>query len=91
MPSSTFATRRRFAGALCLGLLGGLVACADTAKLDPAQGMGAAPVVPQPKTSLIPTVRIAPAQGWPDGMMPTAMAGLAVTALARDLEHPRWV
>ena len=91
MPSGSFDTRRWLAGALFLGLLGGLAACADTAKLDPAQGMGATPVLPEPTTSLIPTVKIAPAQGWPDGTMPTAMAGLAVTALARDLEHPRWV
>ena len=91
MPSGTFDTGRCLAGALCLGLLGGLAACGDTATLAPAQGMGATPTLPQPKTSLIPTVKIAPAQGWPDGTMPTAVAGLAVTALARDLDHPRWV
>ena len=91
MPSGNFDTRWRLAGPLFLGLLGGLAACADTAKLDPAQGMGATPVLPQPTTSLIPTVKIAPAQGWPDGTMPTVMAGLAVTALARGLDHPRWV
>ena len=91
MPSNTFDTGRCFASALCLGLLGGLAACGDTATLAPAQGMGATPTLPQPKTSLIPTVKIAPAQGWPDGTMPTAVAGLAVTALARDLDHPRWV
>ena len=91
MPSNTLDTRRWLASALGLALLGGLVACADTARLDPAQGMGATPVLPEPKTSLIPTVKIAPAQGWPDGAMPTAMAGLVVTALARGLDHPRWV
>ena len=91
MPSNTFDTGRCLASALCLGLLGGLAACGDTATLAPAQGMGATPTLPQPKTSLIPTVKIAPAQGWPDGTMPTAVAGLAVTALARDLDHPRWV
>ena len=91
MPSNTFDTGRCLASALCLGLLGGLAACGDTATLAPAQGMGATPTLPEPKTSLIPTVKIAPAQGWPDGTMPTAVAGLAVTALARDLDHPRWV
>ncbi len=91
MSSSTFDTGRWVAGPLCLALLGGLVACGDTATLVPTAGMGATPTLPQPKTSLIPTVKIAPAQGWPDGTMPTAMAGLAVTALARDLDHPRWV
>ena len=91
MPSNTFDTGRCLAGALCLGLLGGLAACGDTATLAPAQGMGATPTLPEPKTRLIPTVTTAPAQGWPDGTMPTAVAGLAVTALARDLDHPRWV
>jgi len=91
MSSSTFDTGRWVAGPLCLALLGGLAACGDTATLVPTAGMGATPTLPQPKTNLIPTVKIAPAQGWPDGTMPTAMAGLAVTALARDLDHPRWV
>ena len=91
MSSSTFDTGRWVAGPLCLALLGSLAACGDTATLVPTAGMGATPTLPQPKTNLIPTVKIAPAQGWPDGTMPTAMAGLAVTALARDLDHPRWV
>jgi glucose/arabinose dehydrogenase len=91
MPSNTFGPGRWLAAPLCLALLGSLAACGDTATLAPTAGMGATPTLPQPKTSLIPTVKIAPAQGWPDGTMPTAMAGLAVTALARDLDHPRWV
>ena len=91
MSSGTFNTGRCLAGALGLILLGGLAACGDTATLAPEQGMGATPTLPQPKTSLIPTVKIAPAQGWPDGAMPTAMAGLGVTALARGLDHPRWI
>ncbi len=77
--------------ASCLALLGGLAACGDTATLVPTLGMGATPTLPQPKSSLIPTVNIAPAKGWPEGVMPVAMAGLAVTALASGLDHPRWV
>ncbi|MDB5846217.1 MAG: L-sorbosone dehydrogenase [Polaromonas sp.] len=91
MPSGAFVTGRWRSGTLCLALLGSLAACGDTATLAPTAGMGANPTLPAPKSSLIPTVKIAPAQGWPDGTMPTAMAGLAVTALARDLDHPRWV
>ena len=53
--------------------------------------MGPVPTLPQPKTSLIPTVNIAPARGWPEGVMPTPMPGLAVTALSSGLDHPRWV
>jgi len=36
-------------------------------------------------------VNIAPAQGWPAGVVPKPMVGLSLTALARDLDHPRWV
>ena len=75
----------------CLVLLGGLVACGDTATLAPSAGMGATPTLPQPKSSLIPTVNIAPAKGWPDGVIPTALVGLTVTALATGLDHPRWI
>jgi len=77
--------------ASCLALLGGLAACGDTAMLAPTAGMGATPTLPQPKSSMIPTVKIAPATGWPEGAMPVAMAGLTVTALATGLDHPRWV
>jgi len=54
-------------------------------------GVGPAPVLPAPEKNLLPTVNIAPAVGWPQGQGPQAMAGLRVTALARGLDHPRWV
>ena len=54
-------------------------------------GVGPTPVLPAPEKSLIPTVNIAPALGWPQGQGPQAMAGLKVTALASGLDHPRWV
>ena len=76
---------------VCLAALLSLAACGDTASLLPTQGMGATPTLPAPKTSLIPTVNIAPAQGWPEGVMPSPMAGLGMTALARNLDHPRWL
>ena len=72
-------------------LLAGLVACGDTSKLPNTAGMGANPTLPKPIASLIPTVNIAPAKGWLEESMPTPMAGLSITPLARDLEHPRWV
>jgi glucose/arabinose dehydrogenase len=40
---------------------------------------------------LIPVVKIAPAKRWPDGAKPVAAQGLSVTALAGDLDHPRWL
>ena len=89
-----FADRRaRLASRVALSLLAAaaLSACGDTAKLVDTAGMGANPTLPKPLSNLIPTVNIAPAKGWPAGVMPTPMAGLTVTALATGLEHPRWL
>ena len=91
MMLNIFSVRLFRTSALCLSVLGALAGCGDTASLVPSAGMGATPTLPQPQSGLIPTVKIAPAIGWPDGAMPTAMAGLGVTPLARDLDHPRWV
>lgn len=85
---------RRGGIALLVGpvLAAGLVACGDTAILSPEQGMGKSPTLPAPNPSLVPTLKIAPAKGWPEGTMPTAaVPGLAVTPLATGLDHPRWV
>ena len=68
-----------------------LTACGDMTQLPPQADVGAQPTLPAPVRQLIPTVNIAPAKGWPAGQMPQPMAGLQVTALARGLEHPRWV
>jgi len=65
--------------------------CGDTAKLQVEAGTGRQPVLLQPVTTLLPTVNIAPAIGWPAGRTPTVAAGLQVKAFARDLEHPRWL
>ncbi len=60
-------------------------------RLPPQADMGDKPTLPSPVSRFIPTVNIAPAQGWPEGVMPKPMDGLSVTPLARGLEHPRWV
>ena len=75
--------------AVSLALL--LAACGDSANLTPQQTQGPAPTLPEPNTSLIPTVHIAPATGWSEGEKPTAASGLQVTAFAQGLEHPLWV
>lgn len=79
------------ARAIGLGLLGALTACGDMALLPLEAGMGANPTLPPPQNRLIPTVNIAPAKGWPEGVKPVPRAGLMVTALASGLDHPRWV
>ncbi len=54
-------------------------------------GYGSDPVLPKPKPTLIPTINIAEATGWPGGATPKPAKGLKVNAFARDLDHPRWM
>ena len=77
---------RLLIGTPLLLLLGG---CGDTAKLPVSEGYGPQPKLPEPKSSLIPTVHIATAVGWPPGRQPSAAAGLQVKAFASGLDHPR--
>ena len=78
--------------ALLLGMVVlALCACGDVATLPVSAGSGSQPTLPPPQHTLIPTVNIAPAQGWPAGATPQAAAGMRVVAFARDLDHPRWV
>ncbi|MEO8753921.1 MAG: PQQ-dependent sugar dehydrogenase, partial [Casimicrobiaceae bacterium] len=68
-----------------------LLGCSQPSTQDPNVGVGPQPQLPPPATSLLPTVHIAPATGWPAGVRPVAAPGLAVTAFAAGLDHPRWV
>ncbi|HEY0833826.1 MAG TPA: sorbosone dehydrogenase family protein [Azospirillum sp.] len=68
-----------------------LAGCGETATLPVAAGIGPNPTLPPPRETLIPTVNIAPAKGWPAGTMPAAAPGLTVTAFADGLDHPRWL
>jgi len=65
--------------------------CGETAKLAPELTTGPRPQLADPNKTLIPTVNVAPAVGWTDTAAPTPAEGLRVTALARGLDHPRWV
>jgi glucose/arabinose dehydrogenase len=68
-----------------------LTACGETAQLPPQADMGPDPTLPAPTRTMIPTVNVAPAIGWPDGGEPVAAPGLAVNAFATGLDHPRWL
>ena len=68
-----------------------LISCGEIATLAVTEGTGPKPNLPPPQSTLIPTVNIAPAKGWPAGVMPQPAPGTRVTALARDLDHPRWL
>src|SRR5438094_5743127 len=73
------------------GLAAFLVTRGDHAKLPETAATGPSPTLPEPIKTLIPTVHIAPAKGWPDGGKPVAASGLTVNAFATGLEHPRWL
>ena len=74
-------------GVLALTVFG----CSGGTALPALSGYGPSPQLPSPHASLIPTVRIAPATGWPAGARPVAAEGLAVSAFAEGLNHPRWL
>lgn len=65
--------------------------CASPSRSPITDSYGPQPHLPEPKSSLFPTVNIAPAKGWPAGTMPTPAPGLKVQAFAKELEHPRWL
>ncbi|WP_084506947.1 PQQ-dependent sugar dehydrogenase [Geminicoccus roseus] len=76
-----------FAGAASLVLL----SCSGPEPLPVSAGYGPDPALPEPRTSWIPTVNIAPAKGWLEGRRPTPAEGFEVAAFADGLDHPRWL
>jgi glucose/arabinose dehydrogenase len=57
-----------------------------------AVGYGPNPVLPAVEKTLIPTVNVAPIDPWPTkDAKPVAAPGIAVSAYARGLDHPRWL
>ncbi|MCP1420280.1 glucose/arabinose dehydrogenase [Pseudomonas laurylsulfativorans] len=76
---------------LVIALSGGLAACGETSRLQVSDGTGPSPQLPEPNKTLVPTVNIAPAIGWPEGAKPMAANGTQVAAFAEDLDHPRWL
>src|SRR5688572_8554188 len=75
---------------LAAALILSLVGC-ESARLPVEAGIGPTPALPPPNKTLIPTVHIAPAKGWPAGTTPTVAPGFAVNAFASGLDHPRWL
>ena len=76
---------------VAVALMLALGACTEPAVMPDSAGTGANPRLPAPRQTLLPTVEIAPATGWPSRITPTAAAGMQVTAFARGLNHPRWL
>ncbi|HUU67178.1 MAG TPA: sorbosone dehydrogenase family protein [Methyloceanibacter sp.] len=68
-----------------------LAGCGEEATLPVAAGTGPNPELPAPVQTVLPTVVLARAEGWPRGAKPKPASGLAVGAFASGLDHPRWL
>ena len=82
---------RHLIAVAALPLILALSACETESVLPESVGFGADPQLPQARVQRVPTVKIAPAVGWPEGRTPVAAQGLAVNAFAIGLDHPRWL
>ena len=76
---------------LVSSLMLNIIGCGERATLPVEAGIGPRPTLPAPNPTMIPTVNVARAKGWPAGAKPTAGAGLSVNAYATGLDHPRWL
>jgi len=77
---------------LCVTLsMTALAACGEQATQPLSAGFGVSPQLTAPRKTLIPTVDIAPAKGWPEGVTPVTGDGLKVQTFAAGLDHPRWI
>lgn len=68
-----------------------LVVACESARLPVEAGMGPNPQLPEPVTTLVPTIQVATAVGWKEGEAPAPAPGLRVTRFAAGLDHPRWL
>ncbi len=71
--------------------LSAVAACGASSRLTESHGTGPKPELPQPEKTLIPTVNVVTAIGWPPDARPVPAEGTTVEAFARDLDHPRWL
>ena len=69
-----------------------LVGCSDDGDFDVSQQIGPDPVLPEPQYhTLLTGMKVAEIVGWQEGQAPAVADGLAITAYATDLAHPRTV
>jgi glucose/arabinose dehydrogenase len=66
-------------------------ACGNTTAFSGTEGVGPNPALPEPDTSLIPTINVVNAIGWAEGRQPVPANGAMVAAFAKGLDHPRWL
>jgi glucose/arabinose dehydrogenase len=77
--------------AIALAFVLALSGCGEKAKLPEAAGYGPHPILTDPNPTLLPTLNFAKGVGWPKNGKPQAAPGLAVSAFAEGLTHPRWL
>jgi glucose/arabinose dehydrogenase len=82
---------KKFFALLVAACIAFISACNSESRMPDNAGMGPEPTLPEPHRSLIPTLNIAPAKGWPPGAKPSGAAGTEVVAFADKLDHPRWL
>ena len=79
---------RALATLVSVSLLG-LAGCGDHSRLPRNADTGPQPTLPEPTKTLIPTVNVAPAKGWPDGVEARRPRRASrSTAFATGLDHP---
>lgn len=81
--------RNKYVLSACLVALALPLAACEQATQTAGEDFGAAPKLVEPVKSLVPTVSIATATGWPQGAKPAAASGMTVNAFATGLDHPR--
>ena len=85
-----FLSSARAVLAVCImGLALSLAACDEQETATVGQTFGPKPTLVEPEKSLMPTVNVAKAIGWPAGGKPVATDGMTVNAFATGLDHPR--
>jgi len=80
-----------YAPAVALAAAVLLSTCGQNAQLPIAATIGPDPQITEPASTLLPTINIPEAVGWPEGRMPVPAEGTEVSLFAGDLLNPRWL
>lgn len=68
-----------------------LAGCNEKSTIAAGEDFGPTPKLVEPNKTLLPTVSVSKAVGWPEGAKPKAAEGMTVSAFATGLDHPRTV
>jgi glucose/arabinose dehydrogenase len=83
--------RNCWLAAVAVSLAVSLAGCNEQETTTVGQTFGPKPVLVEPEKSMVPTVNVAKAVGWPAGGKPAAADGMTVNAFASGLDHPRTI